>query len=106
MLVLPLDLEHVRLECDKHQTISWVSHCFQRSNCFKRSTWTPPAHQHLGKLKSEDLVNVTRQSTFLCSTANTEALQEILQFWYAEFVERVLDLPRHVLGENQELRPL
>src|SRR5215469_10973251 len=43
---------------------------------------------HLDKLKSEDLVNVTRESTFLRYTANTEALQEILQFLYSECCTR------------------
>lgn len=43
---------------------------------------------HLDKLKSEDLVNVTRESTFLRYTANTDALQEILQFLYAECCTR------------------
>jgi len=46
--------------------------------------------QQLDKLKSEDLVKVTRQSTFLRYTANTEAPQEILQFLYAAFVESFL----------------
>jgi DNA-binding transcriptional ArsR family regulator len=49
---------------------------------------------HLDKLRSEDLVNVTRESTFLRYTANTEALQEILQFLYAECCTR-----------NKALRP-
>ncbi len=39
---------------------------------------------HLDKLKAEDLVNVKRESTFLRYTANTNALQELLQFLYAE----------------------
>src|SRR5215467_10422453 len=43
---------------------------------------------HLDKLRNEDLVNVTRESTFLRYTANTEALQEILQFLYAECCTR------------------
>ena len=43
---------------------------------------------HLDKLKSEDLVNVSRESTFLRYTANTEALQEVLQFLYAECCTR------------------
>jgi ArsR family transcriptional regulator, arsenate/arsenite/antimonite-responsive transcriptional repressor len=43
---------------------------------------------HLDKLKNEDLVNVQRESTFLRYTANTEALQEILQFLYAECCTR------------------
>jgi ArsR family transcriptional regulator, arsenate/arsenite/antimonite-responsive transcriptional repressor len=43
---------------------------------------------HLDKLKSEDLVSVRRESTFLRYTANTEALQELLQFLYAECCTR------------------
>jgi DNA-binding transcriptional ArsR family regulator len=43
---------------------------------------------HLDKLRNEDLVRVTRQSTFLRYTANTEALQEVLQFLYAECCTR------------------
>jgi ArsR family transcriptional regulator len=43
---------------------------------------------HLDKLKSEDLVCVQREGTFLRYTANTEALQEILQFLYAECCTR------------------
>src|SRR5438445_8311400 len=39
---------------------------------------------HLDKLKAEDLVHVERESTFLHYTANTEALQDLLQFLYAE----------------------
>src|SRR5882757_8100974 len=43
---------------------------------------------HLEKLKSEDLVRVRRDSTFLWYTANTEALQELLGFLYAECCTR------------------
>src|SRR6202142_4644205 len=43
---------------------------------------------HLDKLKNEDLVNVCRESTFLRYTANTDALQELLQFLYAECCTR------------------
>src|SRR6266704_1361717 len=43
---------------------------------------------HLDKLRNEDLVNVRRESTFLRYTANTEALQELLQFLYAECCTR------------------
>src|SRR6202162_1067055 len=49
---------------------------------------------HLDKLRSEDLVHVQRESTFLRYTANTEALQELLQFLYAECCTR-----------NQALKP-
>lgn len=43
---------------------------------------------HLDKLKNEDLVKVRRESTFLWYTANTEALQELLGFLYAECCTR------------------
>jgi len=43
---------------------------------------------HLDKLKSEGLVTVRREGTFLRYTANTEALQELLQFLYAECCTR------------------
>jgi ArsR family transcriptional regulator, arsenate/arsenite/antimonite-responsive transcriptional repressor len=43
---------------------------------------------HLDKLRMEDLVRVRRESTFLHYTANTEALQELLQFLYAECCTR------------------
>jgi ArsR family transcriptional regulator, arsenate/arsenite/antimonite-responsive transcriptional repressor len=43
---------------------------------------------HLDKLKNEGLVQVRRESTFLRYTANTDALQELLQFLYAECCTR------------------
>jgi len=43
---------------------------------------------HLEKLKNEELVNVRRESTFLWYTANADALQELLQFLYAECCTR------------------
>jgi ArsR family transcriptional regulator len=43
---------------------------------------------HLEKLKNEGLVNARRESTFLRYTANTDALQELLQFLYAECCTR------------------
>jgi ArsR family transcriptional regulator len=43
---------------------------------------------HLDKLRTEDLVNVSRESTFLRYTANTTALGELLQFLYAECCTR------------------
>jgi DNA-binding transcriptional ArsR family regulator len=43
---------------------------------------------HLDKLRNEGLVEVKRESTFLRYTAKTEALQEILQFLYAECCTR------------------
>ena len=49
---------------------------------------------HLDKLRNEDLVRVQRESTILRYTANTDALQELLQFLYAECCTR-----------NQAVRP-
>src|SRR5258708_6349817 len=49
---------------------------------------------HLDKLRTEGLVEVQRYGTFLRYTANTEALQELLQFLYAECCTR-----------NRALRP-
>lgn len=43
---------------------------------------------HLDKLRNEGLVEVRRESTFLRYTANTQALQELLQFLYAECCAR------------------
>ena len=43
---------------------------------------------HLDKLRNEDLVQVRRESTFLRYTANTDALQELLKFLYAECCTR------------------
>lgn len=49
---------------------------------------------HLDKLRTEGLVEVQREGTFLRYTANTGALQELLQFLYAECCTR-----------NQALKP-
>jgi DNA-binding transcriptional ArsR family regulator len=43
---------------------------------------------HLDKLKNEGLVAVKRDGTFLWYSANTEALQELLGFLYAECCTR------------------
>ncbi len=43
---------------------------------------------HLEKLRIEDLVKVRREGTFLWYSANTEALQELLGFLYAECCTR------------------
>lgn len=43
---------------------------------------------HLEKLKTEGLVKIQRQGTFLRYTADTETLQELLQFLYAECCTR------------------
>jgi DNA-binding transcriptional ArsR family regulator len=43
---------------------------------------------HLDKLKGEELVSVQREGTFLRYTANTDTLQELLGFLYAECCTR------------------
>jgi ArsR family transcriptional regulator, arsenate/arsenite/antimonite-responsive transcriptional repressor len=43
---------------------------------------------HLEKLRHEDLVNMSREGTFLRYTANTDVLQELLAFLYAECCTR------------------
>ena len=50
----------------------------------------PPStlSHHLDKLKNEDLVKVRRESTYLWYSANTDALQELLGFLYAECCTR------------------
>ena len=50
----------------------------------------PPStlSHHLDKLRNEGLVQVKRESTFLRYTAKTDALQELLQFLYAECCTR------------------
>jgi len=53
---------------------------------------------HLDKLKNEGLVQVRREGTFLRYMANTEALQELLRFLYAECCTRNKALkPRDVV---------
>lgn len=43
---------------------------------------------HLEKLKNEDLVRVQREGTYLRYSANTDGLQELLGFLYAECCTR------------------
>jgi DNA-binding transcriptional ArsR family regulator len=43
---------------------------------------------HLEKLKNEELVRVRRDGTYLWYSANTEALQDLLGFLYAECCTR------------------
>src|SRR5580658_2596277 len=53
---------------------------------------------HLDKLRNEGLVEVKRKGTFLRYTANTVALQELLQFLYAECCTRNNALkPQHII---------
>src|SRR5947207_7264327 len=60
---------------------------------------------HLDKLKNEELVSVRRESTFLRYTANTEALQELLQFLYAECCTRNQAVkPQAIIRRSEERR--
>ena len=43
---------------------------------------------HLDKLKNENLVRVRRESSFLWYSANTDSLQELITFLYAECCTR------------------
>lgn len=43
---------------------------------------------HLDRLKREHVINVRRDSTFLWYTANTAALEDLLQFLFAECCTR------------------
>ena len=43
---------------------------------------------HLEKLKNEDLVKVRREGTYLWYSANSDVLQELLGFLYAECCTR------------------
>jgi ArsR family transcriptional regulator len=53
---------------------------------------------HLDKLKSEGLVTVQREGTFLRYAANTETLQELLGFLYAECCTRNKAIkPEHIV---------
>ena len=48
---------------------------------------------HLEKLKNEDLVTVRREGTYLWYSANTDVLQEVLSFLYAECCTRNKAIP-------------
>jgi DNA-binding transcriptional ArsR family regulator len=53
---------------------------------------------HLDKLRMENLVKVQRESTFLRYTENTDALQEVLRFLYAECCTRNKAVkPEHIV---------
>src|SRR5205823_7833419 len=60
---------------------------------------------HLDKLRIEGLIKVQRESTFLRYRANTEALQELLQFLYAECCTRNQAVsPREIVQIGGEVR--
>jgi ArsR family transcriptional regulator, arsenate/arsenite/antimonite-responsive transcriptional repressor len=50
----------------------------------------PPStlSHHLDKLRNEELVRVRREGSFLWYTANTDSLQELITFLYAECCTR------------------
>ena len=54
---------------------------------------------HLEKLKNEGLVRVRREGTFLWCSANTEALEDLLSFLYAECCTRSKAIePQKIVG--------
>jgi len=59
----------------------------------------PPStlSHHLDKLKNEDLVKVQRESTFLWYSANTDTLQKLLGFLYAECCTRNKAIEPHAI---------
>ena len=57
---------------------------------------------HLVKLKQEKLIQVRRNGTFLWYAANTGALQEILNFLYAECCTRTSALNPDQIGSGTE----
>ena len=78
----------------------------------------PPStlSHHLDKLKSEQLVRVRRQGTFLWYTANTGALQEIISFLYVECCTRskaikpgelmcIVQAPKQKPGRESKWKP-
>ena len=48
----------------------------------------PTLSHHLEKLKTEELVNASREGTFQRYSANTETLEELVTFLYAECCTR------------------
>src|SRR5687767_9030825 len=63
----------------------------------------PPStlSHHLEKLKNEELLRVRREGTYLWYSANTEALQELLGFLYAECCTRNKAIPPHEVVQIQ-----
>jgi len=61
---------------------------------------------HLDKLRSEGLVRVRREGTFLWYTADTEALQELMNFLYAECCTRNQAVaPDELAGKPSKCNP-
>jgi ArsR family transcriptional regulator, arsenate/arsenite/antimonite-responsive transcriptional repressor len=56
---------------------------------------------HLEKLKNEELVTVRREGTYLWYSANTDALQQLLSFLYAECCTRNKAIPPHEVVQLQ-----
>lgn len=59
---------------------------------------------HLEKLKTENLVKVRRDGTYLWYSANTDALKELLGFLYAECCTRSRVIPPNAIIGTQALR--
>jgi DNA-binding transcriptional ArsR family regulator len=61
---------------------------------------------HLDKLKNEGLVQVKREGTFLRYRADTDALQELLTFLYAECCTRTKAIkPEKIIQVSKQEKP-
>jgi DNA-binding transcriptional ArsR family regulator len=54
---------------------------------------------HLEKLKHEGIINVKREGSYLRYTANTQAIQELLRFLFAECCTRSSAIPSETIFE-------
>ena len=60
---------------------------------------------HLERLKTEGLVTVRRESTFLRYTANTKSLEELLGFLFAECCSRSKAVPAEAIVSISDFVP-
>jgi DNA-binding transcriptional ArsR family regulator len=60
---------------------------------------------HLEKLRSEGLAEVRRESTFLRYTANTQALEQLLSFLFAECCSRTRAVPAAAVVKLSDIGP-
>lgn len=61
----------------------------------------PNLSHHLDKLRTEDLVQVQREGTYLRYRANVETLRQLLSFLYAECCTRSKAIsPRKIVGAS------
>ena len=70
--------------CSPRTQTAWSSATSRRKPAIANSTLS----HHLEKLKIDELVTVTREKVFIRYRANTDALEELLGFLYAECCTR------------------